>query len=144
MFKLFMILAVAFGIGKLVLDRFADKARSAGPATVFDSPAAIDAKMAKLVDEMRTRLPTKVGNVRVDNVEYANRVMTMHGMLTENATVTDDDKREIRKSLTAKYCAEKNGVMKYGVSLDYSLRTIQSLHDKLVVTSWLIAPADCK
>ena len=115
-------------------------------AILFDSGASdkadkADKDMQRLVTEINQKLPQTVGDVRLEKVVYADKVMRYAGTIPGNSQLTEAAKAEFQKKLKSMYCS--NAVMrKGGVSVEYTMSSVSMTGTERFSVS--AKPEDCK
>ncbi len=135
--KVLLVLAVIYVLIHVAYDR-----SKRGP-----SPAEVDTNMARIAAEISRTLPRSEGGMRIDNVEYADRVMRYTGTLLEGHELTDEFRRAAEAQLKAFYCSNPQ-ISKLGVGVEYLFKKTgaRSISDKVSTQTWSTKaePADCR
>ena len=128
--KIFVVL-VLYVIGHMIYDQVL-RSRSSG---------ASDKDMQRLVKEMNEKLPQTVGNMRLERVVYADKVMHYAGTIPGNSPLTEAAKAEFQKKLKSMYCSG-TGMRKGGVSVEYTMTSVSMTGAESFSVS--ARPEDCQ
>ena len=109
-------------------------------AILFDSGAS-DKDMQRLVTEMNQKLPQTVGDVRLEKVVYADKVMHYAGTIPGNSQLTEAAKAEFQKKLKSMYCSNA-AMRKGGVGVEYTMSSVSMTGTERFSVS--AKPEDCK
>ena len=137
MLKKIMLLVVVYVICHVAYDAMMRRKPSA---------ATIDKNMTKIAVEVNAKLPRTEGPMRIDSVDYSERMMRFSVTVLEGNELDKSFKDHARKVVVDLYCANPRSI-ELGIGVEYTFKKagLKSFNSKVTYEEWstTAGPENC-